>query len=470
MASRGKRLVQLAIEKIISQKARVETKTDINNNTLDTYRIQGCTIVNTNTALLSEEQLPQASELVANIDNDKISEVSENDSYTDEINGAMKEFYDTDDTANDPDWRIDSRKKHRLTSSSSEDSEDENPNRNRKRKKTLEKIKTLPTTILEIPKTDLRNVQEKANACIQLHHEQEKVEVAQQHVAVYVDHEETVETQPFENLTETISNTDNSGTETPQALSDTTTINDREQVNNQSTRLRKGMGNKDTWKRNIEKRLRMTGRSYKGLKKVDGKKKYCVDKGERIMGERNCGNRCRKSRKCFEVSEETRKSIFSSFWSNMDWQQKKVYAVSLVSKSEAGKTSVGSKRKYTYRYYIRKGEEKFQVCKNLFLSTFGIGERTLTEWLKKSDQHGLPSEKVPEEQNTEKFTTEKAMKVKEFLNKLPKMLSHYCRSTSNKSYLEPEFRDMTSLYNLYKHECINEPVGRTLLEYFGHLI
>lgn len=43
--------------------------------------------------------------------------------------------------------------------------------------------------------------------------------------------------------------------------------------------------------------------------------------------------------------------------------------------------------------------------------------------------------------------------VKSFLNSLPKLSSHYCRTSSTKLYIVPTFESMTELYNLYTKEC-----------------
>lgn len=74
-------------------------------------------------------------------------------------------------------------------------------------------------------------------------------------------------------------------------------------------------------------------KKYLGVKKNEsGEVKYDVDRPERILGERHCGKKCDKSRKCNLIDEETRTNIFTSFWKNMTWSEKKVYVVNLVEK------------------------------------------------------------------------------------------------------------------------------------------
>jgi hypothetical protein len=40
-----------------------------------------------------------------------------------------------------------------------------------------------------------------------------------------------------------------------------------------------------------------------------------------------------------------------------------------------------------------------------------------------------------------------------FLDKLPKLPSHYCRKVTNKLYLEETFKTVSDVYNLYKKQC-----------------
>jgi hypothetical protein len=252
------------------------------------------------------------------------------------------------------------------------------------------------------------------------------------------------------------------------AINEETTIAEEEQSNDskmKTPKAKKGMANPDTWSKNLNKKLRMEGKAYKGVKKVNGKKTHCADKTERIQGQRNCSKRCKSKRKCFDISDSFRQEIFQGFWNRMDWREKQCYVASLVNKCEVQKSQEDSRRKFTYRYHFRVGENKLPVCKDLFLSTLGIGEYTVYEWLKKTDEHGLPKKierasSVREESAEVKFA-------REFFELLPKMPSHYCRSTSSKVYLEPVFTSFADLYRVYSEHCVEKEqsrVGRLVLQ------
>ena len=155
--------------------------------------------------------------------------------------------------------------------------------------------------------------------------------------------------------------------------------------------------------KNLNKRLRMMGKKYKGLKRISEKYEFCVDRAERSLTPSKCSKRCGKSRviHCPQISEDDRQSIFSKFWDNMDWDQRKVYVNSLVIK-EISKRQMGedntSRKKYSYRYMLWKNNEKIPVCKNMFLSTLGIGEQTAYGWLMDA-RGGIPKPSTGTEHN-----------------------------------------------------------------------
>ena len=76
------------------------------------------------------------------------------------------------------------------------------------------------------------------------------------------------------------------------------------------------------WKKDTAKRLRMKGKAYKGMKRVDGKWDYHVNRSGRILAPKNCLKRCDRYgvKQCQNISDNDRKVIFNRFW-NMNWDQ-----------------------------------------------------------------------------------------------------------------------------------------------------
>jgi len=70
----------------------------------------------------------------------------------------------------------------------------------------------------------------------------------------------------------------------------------------------------------------------------------------------------------------------------MDWDQRKIYLVGLTDMvGVKRKRSKSNKRQHSVKYHLRKGDTKFQVCKNMFLSTLCLGDWAVQNWLKTAE-------------------------------------------------------------------------------------
>jgi len=88
-----------------------------------------------------------------------------------------------------------------------------------------------------------------------------------------------------------------------------------------------GMAKSSTWFRNRNKLQRLHGEAYcSSFRNEQGE---FLEQPPRLMGPRYDSKRCKQVRFCHQVSEEDRQRIFTSFWSSMDWDQKKIYVVGL---------------------------------------------------------------------------------------------------------------------------------------------
>lgn len=136
------------------------------------------------------------------------------------------------------------------------------------------------------------------------------------------------------------------------------------------------------WKQNKQKQLRMEGKAYVSKRKKDGE---VVTKQPRAMGPRCTSNACKKAsnRLCNEINEDTRKKVFDEFWQQMNWAQRKMYVAGQVDRNAVERSrAVGSqsRRLVSLRYHLMVDGKRKQVCKNMFLSTLGIGEWSVLNW------------------------------------------------------------------------------------------
>lgn len=111
------------------------------------------------------------------------------------------------------------------------------------------------------------------------------------------------------------------------------------------------------------------------------------------------GTPCKCRMKCLEkISEEMRKELFGYFWSlgdkNRQWDFIARYVKTFDKKVS---TNSSSRRQLSKKYYFPIKNEEIQVCKIMFLKTFSISEKIVTNVSKKlavspvipSDQRGL---------------------------------------------------------------------------------
>lgn len=136
------------------------------------------------------------------------------------------------------------------------------------------------------------------------------------------------------------------------------------------------------WKQNRQKQLRMEGKAYASKRKKDG---AIVTKQPRAVGPRCTSNACKKasSRLCGEISDEARKRVFEEFWQHMNWAQRKQYVARQVDCDPVERSRAAglrSRRSVSLRYHLMVDGKRKQVCKNMFLSTLGIGEWSVLSW------------------------------------------------------------------------------------------
>ena len=196
---------------------------------------------------------------------------------------------------------------------------------------------------------------------------------------------------------------------------------------------------------------------------------------ERKLGPKCESVFCKKAsnRFCDSLLEDDRKEIFQKFW-KMDWEQKRLYIINMVSYGEKARfytTSSTSRRLNTVQYFLKIPSGRYQVCKTTFLNTLGLNEKMVMHWVNKGKIFGILDN--PESRNHQrsmkKQTSPHSLRsnnqkehVKKFLDDLPKLESHYCRQKTSKLYLQYDFKSKSEVYSLYKERCSNDNVGTLL--------
>lgn len=234
---------------------------------------------------------------------------------------------------------------------------------------------------------------------------------------------------------------------------------------------------KETWFAERNKQLRQQGLTYYGRQKNENGWDYEKIKEPRVMKPKcKCKQRGENgTMKCILVTEEERREIFKEFWS-MDWGQKKVYVNSCVRKvpvkrTRGRKVQTESRRGQTFQYFLKVRNEEMKVCRTLFLNTLSLGRRCISNWLNKPI-----GAKKQSPQGTQRNISGKSKITKErealisFLDALPTMDSHYCRATTEKRYLLPEWPSKRKLYDFYVRDwCAQSDVRPLSIAKFNEM-
>ncbi|KAL4717777.1 hypothetical protein ACJJTC_000926 [Scirpophaga incertulas] len=198
-----------------------------------------------------------------------------------------------------------------------------------------------------------------------------------------------------------------------------------------------------------------------GFKKDEmGKYVQIACKPAKSLGQR-CKGHIRESKQrgpkqsftCDVITELQRETMFNNFWKLRSWETRKTFVRSLVLKNEPqyrrksaqNETKKNTTMKYHLISQINENCFKFYVCKEMFLSTLGIGKRQLRDWL-------LINTKNTTTPNNN-LASDKEISVIAFLDKLAKVESHYCRASSRKLYLEPVWDSYNHIFEVYKKRC-----------------
>ncbi|CAG5054524.1 unnamed protein product [Parnassius apollo] len=172
--------------------------------------------------------------------------------------------------------------------------------------------------------------------------------------------------------------------------------------------------------------------------------------------------------------EDDRKVIYERFW-GMTWGEKKIFVNSLVQeiptkRPRDRKDPSISKRKSSMIYnLLLKDEQRVRVCKTMFQNTLYITKMTIWNWKKgkentsHNENQNVSARKNPHEEEVESL--------KEFLNNIPKMESHYCHKTTSKLYLLPEWTSKRALYKFYeKYWCASRNIKPLSIAKFSNTL
>lgn len=248
---------------------------------------------------------------------------------------------------------------------------------------------------------------------------------------------------PHYNLT---SECDTDGKENPETRTREDELNQEEN----KTKGKKRKANPLDWSFRKTKYLRNSGKSYTSASK--SLKKF----GERKMS-LPCGEKCRLQ--CSKkINEETRRTIFSNYWQLSDLQRQREYIVahSDYIKPKYRYSSTENYRAMNCAFYFNVNDSRLRVCKHFFKATLAINDRPIRTALKKKTESGfLESDKRGRHGKQPTIDPEIKESVRNFINKIPRVESHYLRAQTKREYIESG-KSLADLHRDYKEERLSQ--------------
>lgn len=243
-------------------------------------------------------------------------------------------------------------------------------------------------------------------------------------------------------------------------------LNDDESVEPLPKRRKRHLVNRNTWKQSINQTNREKGKEYLGRKKVDDVWTTIPKKNRTIRPRCECKLSKKKTKsilQCDKFTEEERNLIFTKFWNDMNWEQRKTFVYMSVKNQETKrhrnrKDENSSRRQFSSIYFLNKHDNAHRVCKKMFLNTIGMGERMINIWKytgtnkmnhSTSEDASVENEEIYKPKNVSIYISLKKC-LREFFEQIPKVEAHYCRSSSKKKYVEPTWVSKSELYKCYK--------------------
>jgi len=193
-------------------------------------------------------------------------------------------------------------------------------------------------------------------------------------------------------------------------------------------RGRKRIRNPDNWIRNKRKRACQSGEMY-----VSSRGKVVNARHRLPTPNCNCRYKCSE-----QVSETARDVAFHGYWSlaNKDRQTDFICA-HVVKKEKKAHKNRQNRRKNTFQYFLPVEHQCIRVCKDTFLKTLAIGEKTVTIAKMKEFQHGKAHRDMRGRHSPGiKKSASIREKIINHIKSFPTMESHYSRKKTSRQYLK----------------------------------
>lgn len=212
------------------------------------------------------------------------------------------------------------------------------------------------------------------------------------------------------------------------------------------------------------KRKEERGRDKRKRQRNSGEP-YVSDKGVLVSGKCMQPNPCsdgKCSNKCSErFTEDERQQLFKQYWNLPNSSKQRDWILSCVAQVQNKRrwTCDKARQRETRCYSFPSKGKRINVCFKFFLKTLNISAKTVRyAWENKTDISSAKPDERGKKEPANKTPTSVTQNIHTFIQKLPAMPSHYCRSSSTKTYIPTEYKSLENVYRLYKKECQDKEV------------
>lgn len=154
-----------------------------------------------------------------------------------------------------------------------------------------------------------------------------------------------------------------------------------------------------------------------------------------------------------KVNEEERKLLFKLYWALGDHTRQWDYIsknVKMFIKKQSTNQSDESCRHFSRKYYFSINNQELQVCQKMFLQTYAISDKIITNVCTKlKESPTIPSDKREKHRNRPHAIKDNVKdQIKQHIESFPIVNSHYTREYSKKKFLDSNV-SISKMHRLY---------------------
>lgn len=167
-----------------------------------------------------------------------------------------------------------------------------------------------------------------------------------------------------------------------------------------------------------------------------------------------CKDKC-KWKCAMVIPEAKRRELFDNYWKLGDITRQREFIArsSEVIKPSHRFTMKNEPRTFNSAFFFNINDAKKRVCKQFFVNTLGISDRTVRTVKRKLDDNGFLEGDQRGKHSNRINTLERHRKeaVTEFIKKIPRTESHYLRAQTTKEYIDGS-RSLSHIFKDYDAE------------------